>query len=219
MAETEFRLDTTIGGKRFENAAAGLRFLALRSEQAVLDLNPIARREMVDILDTVVAAMRQRHNTRWRWGRRLPEGDARGKLAKRSGRGLAGLKGKVKGRTGEILGSVTVPFPLSVHETGAVIRRRGKLLAIPLEAALDSRGIPKKRGPRAWRNTFVAKSRRGNLLIFQKRPGGKIIPLYVLKERVRIPRRLGVGVTMEKAAPIYIERVFDKAVALLAKRM
>lgn len=219
MADTEFRLDVNVGGKRFENAALGLRFLAQRSTQAVLDLNPIARTEMVDILDTVVSAMRQRHSTRWRWGRRLPEGERQGKLAKRSGRGLALLKGKVKGRRDEIAGSVTVPFPLSVHETGAIIRKRGKLLAIPLEAALDSRGVPKKRGPRAWRNTFVARSRRGNLLIFQKKSGGKIIPLYVLKDRVKIPRRLGLGVTMEKAAPIYIERVFDKAVKLLAKRM
>jgi hypothetical protein len=218
MAETEFTFNVNIGGKRFENAAIGLQFLAARSTQAVLDLSPIARREMVDTLDTVVAAMRQRHSTRWRWGRRLPEGDAKGKLARRSGKSLATMKGKVKGGRDDFEGSITVPFPLSVHETGAVIRRRGKLLAIPLEAALTSSGVPKKRGPRAWRNTFVARSRRGNLLIFQKKPGGKIVPLYVLKERVRIPRRLGVGVTLEKAAPVYIERVFDKAVKALAKR-
>lgn len=217
MADTEFDFNVSVGGKRFENAALGLQFLAARSQQAVLDLSPIARREMVDVLDTVVAAMRQRHSTRWRWGKRLPEGDAKGKLARRSGKSLAGLSKRIRGGRDVFEGSITVPFPLSVHETGAVIRKRGKLLAIPLEAALDSRGVPKKRGPRAWRNTFVAKSRRGNLLIFQKKPGGKIVPLYVLKDKVRIPRRLGVGVTLEKAAPVYIERVFEKAVKKLAK--
>ncbi len=219
MADTEFRFNMSVGGKRFENAALGLQFLALRSEAAVLNLSPIARREMVDILDTVVAALRQRHSTRWRWGRRLPEGDARGQLAKRSGNALRSLKPKIRGKIDDIAGSIVVPFPLSVHETGAVIRARGKLLAIPLKAALDSRGVPKRRGPRSWRNTFVARSKKGNLLIFQKKPGGKIVPLYVLKDKVRIPRRLGVGVTLEKAAPVYIERVFEKAVRALTKEM
>lgn len=215
MAETEFRLNLDVGGKRFENAALGLRFLAARSASAILDLTPIARREMIDILDTVVDAMQQRHSTRWRWGRRLPEGERQGKLAKRSGASLRALKPKIKDRAEEVTGTIVVPFPLSVHETGATIRARGKLLAIPLEAALTSRGTPKKRGPRAWRNTFVARSRKGNLLIFQKK-AGKIIPLYVLKDRVKIPRRLGLGITMDKAAPVYIERVFDKAVRQLA---
>ena len=216
MAETDFRLDLNIGGQRFKNAEVGLRMLALRSEQAILNLNPIARREMIDILDTVVDAMQKRHSTRWRWGRRLPEGDARGQLAKRSGNALRSLKPKIRGKTDVIDGSITVPFPLSVHETGAVVKSRGKLLAIPLKAALDSRGVPKRRGPRQWRNTFVARSRKGNLLIFLKKQG-KIIPLYVLKDRVRIPRRLGLGVTMKKAAPVYIERVFDRAVKQLAR--
>jgi len=218
MAETEFRLNLDVGGKRFENAAIGLRFLALRSESAILSLTPIARREMIDILDTVVDAMRQRHSSRWRWGRRLPKGASQGRLAKRSGASLRALKPKIKDRAEEVTGTIVVPFPLSVHETGATIRSRGKLLAIPLQAALDGRGIPKKRGPRAWRNTFVARSKKGNLLIFQKQ-FGEIIPLYVLKDQVKIPKRLGLGLTMKKAAPIYIERLFDKAVRQLVKAL
>jgi hypothetical protein len=62
----------------------------------------------------------------------------------------------------------------------------------------------------------VARSRKGNLLIFLKK-GGEIVPLYVLKDQVKIPRRLGMGVTMDKAAPVYIERVFDKALAALKR--
>lgn len=216
MAESAFRLDLDIGGKRYENAQLGLNALAAKSSAAILELSPIARREMVDILDTVVAAMRQRHSTRWRSGQRLPEGDRTGKLARRSGRGLNNLRPLIRGSTDDISGEITVPFPLSVHEDGATIRKKGKMLAIPLKAALDSRGRPLKRGPRAWRDTFVAKSRKGNLLIFQKR-GREIIPLYVLKDQVKIPRRLGMGVTMDKAAPVYIERVFDKALASLKK--
>ena len=66
----------------------------------------------------------------------------------------------------------------AVHEHGATIRpRRAKYLAIPLPAALSSRGTLLRR-PRKWKNTFVAKSRKGNLIIFQKR-GKTIIPLFV----------------------------------------
>ena len=200
-----------LGGKRYENAQLGLDFLAAQTTKAVLNMSPIARREMVDILDTVVAAMRQRHDTRWRAGQRLPTGDRTGKLARRSGRSMNTLRPTMSGSIDDIRGEITVPFPLSVHEDGALIRKKGKLLAIPLKAALDSRGRPLKRGPRAWRDTFVARSKKGNLLIFLKKGRGEIVPLYVLKEKVRIPRRLGLGVTMDKAAPIYVERVFDRA--------
>ena len=217
MADSFFRLDLDIGGQRYANAELGLAVLAAKSEQAILEMTPIARREMVDILDTVVDAMRQRHSTRWRRGQRLPTGDRTGKLAKRSGRGVNNLKGEVKTVGDDVTGSIYVPFPLSVHEDGALIRKKGKMLAIPLPDALDSRGRPLKRGPRAWRNTFVARSRKGNLLIFQKRGRGEIVPLYVLKDQVKIPRRLGMGVTMEKAAPIYIERVFHRALENLKK--
>ena len=214
MADFEF--SANIGGQRFENAQIGLNALAAKSEAAILELSPIAWREMVDILDTVVAAMRARHSTRWRAGQRLPEGNLTGKLARRSGRGLNQLRPAVRRRKDDVTGMIIVPFPLSVHEDGAVIRKKGKMLAIPLPAALDSRGRPLKRGPRAWRNTFVARSRKGNLLIFQKR-GKDIIPLFVLKDQVKIPRRLGMGVTMDKAAPVYIERVFERALASLKK--
>ncbi len=210
MAETFFKLDFDLGGKRYENARLGLQYLAAKSTQAVLDMSPIARREMVDILDTVVAAQQARHSTRYRRGQRLPTGDRTGKLARRSGRSMNNLKAQVGGPVDEIRGEVIVPFPLSVHEDGATIRKKSKMLAIPLDAALDSRGRPLKRGPRSWRNTFVARSKRGNLLIFLKR-GKEIIPLYVLKDQVKIPPRLGMGVTLDKAAPIYIERVFDRA--------
>jgi hypothetical protein len=112
--------------------------------------------------------------------------------------------------TGDVIsGTISVPFPLSIHEDGARVRRKGKLLAIPLPAALNSRGLPIKKNPRSWPNTYVARSRRGNLLIFQRR-AGVVTPLYVLKEDTKIPRRLGVGATLAKAAPLYVERVFEK---------
>ncbi len=206
-----FQLELELDGKRFGRAARGLGVLAQRMGVAVGDLTPIARQEIENVLDTVIAAMRQRHSKKWAPGQRLPTGDKTGQLARRSGRGIDNLEVVTTVSENTAEGRILVPFPLSVHETGATIRSRGKLLAIPLPAALDSNGIPKKPGPRAWRDTFVAKSRNGNLLIFQKK-GLKITPLYVLKKRVRIPRRLGLGVTLTKAAPLFVDRLFLKAV-------
>ena len=53
-------------------------------------------------------------------------------------------------------------------------------------AALDSTGQPLQSSPRDWPNTFVAQSKAGNLLIFQRR-GTSIVPLYVLKTSVYHP--------------------------------
>ena len=214
MAKEALRIAMEIDGKRYANAARGLNALAKNYAIAFKDLTPIAKKEMTDVLDSVKAAMRERHGTRWAAGVRLPSGKKTGKLATRSGKGLRGLHRKVTSSPTEVTGSVTVDFPMSVHEKGAIIRKKRKLLAIPLPAALTARGVPKKKGPRDWPNTFVAKSKKGNLLIFQKK-GSKIIPLYVLKEKVRIPARLGLGETVKKAAPMFVERVFARAVKRL----
>jgi len=91
--------------------------------------------------------------------------------------------------------------PLQEHG-GEVRPVTAKKLAIPLKAAKHGSGIPKG-PPRSFPNTFIQKSKRGNLLIFQmtgkKRPKNlpegandpSIVPLFVLKDRVRVPGRLG----------------------------
>ncbi len=52
--------------------------------------------------------------------------------------------------------------------------------------ALNANGTPIKLSAREWTNTFVAKSKAGNLIIFQKR-GRQIAPLYVLEEQGDYP--------------------------------
>lgn len=86
-----------------------------------------------------------------------------------------------------------------IHETGGVITpKRAKYLTIPLQAALTSAGAPKKAGARDWKDTFVGRSRAGNLIIFQKRGKGSLIPLYVLKKRVTIPARRYMSITRDQ---------------------
>jgi len=77
-----------------------------------------------------------------------------------------------------------------------------KYLAIPLDAAKNPKGVSRG-GPRdesLWGKTFVQKSKKGNLIIFGqskyvkgKKKGqtrGNVVPLFVLKESIKIKRRI-----------------------------
>ena len=216
MAEREL-LDVEIGRRRFKTARMAFDTLATEMGTAFGALTGLAAREMKILFEDVRKEMEERHSTPWKAGVTLPKGERSGRLARRSGRRIKGLDFRVVRTTENVTGSVSVPFPLNVHEAGAIITKRSKLLAIPLPAALDSRGIPLKRKPRDWPNTFAATSKRGNLLVFQRR-GRRIVPLYVLKERTRLPPRLGMRHTLIKAAPRYIEKMFVVAQAELQKR-
>lgn len=214
---TTIDLEFNFRNRRFRNAARGLEFMGRSFERSVKDLGPIAQKELKDMLDTVADAMRQRHNTPWSPGAApLAAGSKAGTLARRSGTMAKAIAQSVKisGRTlNDIEGQISGP---AVHEFGATIRpKRAKFLTIPLPAALDSRGVPLKTKARDWPDTFVRKSRQGNLIIFQKRGRG-IVPLYVLKREVKIPPRLGLQATLDVAADVFIDRVFDKMLREIA---
>jgi phage gpG-like protein len=74
-----------------------------------------------------------------------------------------------------------------IHQEGGTIRAKsGKYLAIPLPTLSVSERRTK--GPRDFPNTFIARSRAGNLIVFQ-RNGSAVRPLFVLKTSVTIKRR------------------------------
>jgi len=162
--------------------------------------------EMRRALDKVYESLERKHGRPWPLGG-APFGtdSSRQRLGRRSGRGLRSIKESinVSGDTNQAQGSISTG-KLTVHETGAVITaKRAKYLALPMIQALDSRGLPRKAGPRAWRNTYVARSKKGNLIIFQKRTGGKVVPLYLLKKKVKMPARLKMGETFESMVPYF----------------
>jgi len=79
--------------------------------------------------------------------------------------------------------------------------KKGKYLTIPLPAAMTGAGVARgsaRQGP--WGETFVAKSKAGNLIIFGKRKimsgkkagelRGKITPLFLLLKSVRVKARI-----------------------------
>lgn len=94
-----------------------------------------------------------------------------------------------------------------IHERGGVIRpKRGRFLTVPLRSAKTAAGATRaaaklvnrggdwqtrNRLPGASsRETFIYQGRRSPI-IATKRPGGQIMPLYVLRRSVTIPARLG----------------------------
>jgi len=97
---------------------------------------------------------------------------------------------------------------LAVHEFGATIfAKRAQFLTIPLDAALKG-GRKIHRSSRDWKNTFVFRSKAGNLLIAQKK-GRRVVPLYVLKRSVRIPARLGMRQSIADQMPRALTRILD----------
>jgi phage gpG-like protein len=84
----------------------------------------------------------------------------------------------------KIIGAVGTDIPYGpTHEFGGTIRpKRAQFLTVPLTAAKTAAGAGRGRA-RDFPNTFIAKG-----IIFQ-RIGKRIIPLFVLKRMVRIPKR------------------------------
>jgi hypothetical protein len=125
---------------------------------------------------------------------------------------------KVKGTTWATLsGAIGGLAQLAIHEYGGTIKAKGKMLTIPLPAALSGKGTAPPFA-RQWKNTFVARTRRGNLLIFQRR-GATVVPLYVLKDQVKIPARLGMRRELNAQIPYFLQRAVDRIVTDVAKQL
>lgn len=74
-----------------------------------------------------------------------------------------------------------LPYAGILQFGGTVTPTRGKYLTLPFP------GVHGK--ARSYENTFVKKSKKGNLIIFQNMGGGQIRPLFLLRKKVKIPSR------------------------------
>lgn len=136
---------------------------------------------------------------------------------------LAGAK-DVQGRLGFIrssMGGRAQANPLVyawMHHRGGTIRaKRGGYLTIPLEAARTKAGVSRGRA-RDFPNTFVRRSRQGHLIIWQKQ-GKQIVPLFVLKTYVRIPRRSTLDPTWRYIRPKMLAELRSGKLVQRFKRM
>jgi hypothetical protein len=92
-----------------------------------------------------------------------------------------------------------------------VIRARNrKFLTIPLPDAKTASGVT--RGPaRSFPDTFLRRSKSGNLVIFQKRGKGPPAALFLLKREVSIPPRLNLLAFWNDRQRLHVARI-DAAV-------
>ena len=202
-----------IGDKEFSNNEQALSAVAKALEEAPDRAARQITKDLRAYLQLVANHIQQAHGKPWSPGLRDPIN-----LHVRSGAGLASIMKSIAVHSGGSLagtyGKISTGT-MAIHETGGVIAASGGgYLTIPLPAALDSRGVPLKHSARDWPNTFTQRSRKGNLIIFQRRLGTReIIPLYVLKHSVRIPARLRMEQTLLGDLPFFQERLVDALAA------
>ncbi len=111
-----------------------------------------------------------------------------------------------------------------IQEYGGTIRAKGKLLTVPTIFAKDASGQIRPdarlsgsgRGTAGGLDTYVTKSKAGNLFIFARRFGAGAImgpetPLYMLKQSVKIPPRLGMRKSLrsilKKEKPLMMKNI------------
>jgi len=185
-------------GERFKRAEVGLNALGKRLSANMDGYGKIVSKELRSHLTKVINVLTTFHGKPW------PGGATSTTLARRSGAAVQSLRAGIKvtgNRMSNVQAAISGIGYLQTHERGATIRaRKAKFLTIPLDAALNADGTPIKPKARDWKNTFVAQSRKGNLLIFQKRGAG-IVPLYALKREVVIPPRLRLAETVIASLP------------------
>lgn len=206
----DVQLGARLGRKDFKDAADAFDEWDKQFEVGINRLPNTLRRELSLTIDKVIQEMVSRHSSLG--GKRRNTTSTR--LKSRSGEGINSIIESKEMRGGNTIesveGRVGGNFYMAVHEFGAVITpKTAKYLTIPQPAALDSNGVPKKQSARQWMNTFVAKTSKGNLGIFQERSGRPVL-LYILKKRVEIPARLGMGNTIAAKGDIMVRNLMDK---------
>lgn len=206
-------LSLTTKHQTYERASAGLRAIAEAMKSKPEQLGLLVNKEMAKFLRSNLATLAKRHGTQF------PGGTGTDSLSRRSGQLVRRLPdaAKVTGkRIQNVEGRISLPKRYAIHERGGVIKPKGsKYVFIPLPEALDASGKPKP--PKSFKNTFIAESRKGNLLVFQKRGRGQLVPLYLLRKQVRIPPRLGMGDSLKRGIPAFVDSVMDRTIEQFVK--
>lgn len=184
MSGVEFSL--RVGPRYYRHASQGFHDLARKVSNVPTAVSQPFRSLLLEHLQSVARKVAARNS-----GNATTDSAVR----KRSGSLVSTLEEGIRvdgGSIGNLVARFTGVDYLMIHEEGGVIRaRKSQYLTIPLDAALNSDGTPRFPTAREWANTFVGRSKKGNLLIFQRR-GRAIIPLYALRKEVTIKPRLGL---------------------------
>lgn len=111
-------------------------------------------------------------------------------LKVRSGRLRSSISAFTQRTATGVEGTVGTNVPYArIHEYGGeIVPVNKQYLTIPLPAALTGAGVLRKRAPE-YTDAFVMRSRAGNLIIAQKKGADSIVPLFLLKKRVKISEK------------------------------
>lgn len=196
--------EVIVDGRSFTKIEEAFQELHGQLEKGIEAASIPLSKAIREALQLVAQKLEQRHSAAWNG--RVKNNSPN--LQKRSG----GIKRiaksiKVRGSTLDTVEGQIDTAGFAIHEKGGTVSaKRAKYLTIPLPAAMDGRGVPLKKRARDWDRTFVARSKRGNLLIFRKDARGGVTPLYLLKPSIKIPARLGMEASMINDALPYFER-------------
>jgi hypothetical protein len=170
--------------------------------RAAQTLRPRIRQTLSRQLNSAVAFARERY---------LSGGTTADRLAVRSGRLQRAFTAEVQEEGDTITGTLGYvydePIYARTHAYGATIRaRRARYLTIPFPGVTGR--------ARSHLHTFVARSRRGNLIIFQRTAGG-IRPLYLLRTQVTIPARPVLQPVVQRYRPLIVQAIGRHVTAAL----
>lgn len=95
----------------------------------------------------------------------------------------------------------------AIHEHGGAVRpKRAKYLTIPLKANLTPAGVM-RRPIRQFPHVAFVMSRRKALIALAGDSKGEMRPMFVLKKRVKIPKRLGLVKRWNALQPKFLDRL------------
>lgn len=203
-------IEIQVGGKVFTDLVAAFDHLGDGIEKAFDQGFVAAKPALMQQLYKVAQKMKQMHGNPWGGG--VASGSKN--LQRRSGDGLESIFKSIQTLTSNkqlVMASISAGS-LSFHEEGGTIRAKSaQYLTIPLPAAMDPRGVPLRERARQWDNTFVKKSKKGNLIIFRKIPGAReLTPLYILKTSVYIRPRLRMEPTFNDVMGYFDNILFER---------
>lgn len=123
--------------------------------------------------------------------------------------GTEGAKSYVEVGSG-VAGKKAPPYA-RIHEKGGIIRpKKAKALTVPLPGI---RGLAAN-----YPNAFIIKSKKGNVLLVEKKGKKGLRPLFVLKQSVKIPKRHWLSQSIREMKPDLIKDLSVKEVMKVLER-
>jgi hypothetical protein len=179
---------------------------------------PKVKVSLLKALQLTASRMETEHGNPWPGT--IPTG--RPHLHRRSGEGLRSIQKSIKvlggKRLGVMAGFIGAKGAIATHEEEKSVSVGG-WMTIPLPAAMNSAGIPLRKKARDWDNTFVAKGKRGGLVIY-RRDGRDVTPLYLLVKQFQQGPKLGLGNALaETGLTFFQKRMVDDIFAAVNRQL